>query len=123
MRHVGVELAAFTLVDYLFRHFICSGPVKTLSVCFSHNGPRGRMVTTSPRVDIIKDYLTLVWCYTLLTDSSRAFSIQLSFYDCEGFGSTDDLSSLFLVLWEFFPQDIRDVRYRPVGSDCQDFHD
>ena len=60
-------------------------------------------MTTGPRVDIIKDHLTFFWCYTLLTDSSRAFSIQLSLYDCKGLGSTDDLSSLFFVLWEFFP--------------------
>ena len=81
------------------------------------------MVTTGPRVDIIKDYPTLFWCYALLTDSSRAFSIQLSLYDCEGLGSADDLSSLFLVLREFFPQDIRDVWYRLNGSDSQDLHD
>ena len=60
-------------------------------------------MTTGSRVDIIKDYLTFFWCYTLLTDSSRAFSIQLSLYDYKGLGSTDDLSSLFFVLWEFFP--------------------
>ena len=81
------------------------------------------MVTIGSRVDIIKDYLTFFWCYALLTDSSRAFSIQLSFYDCEGFRSTDDLSSLFFVLWKFFPQDIRDVWYLLVGSDSQDLHD
>ena len=80
-------------------------------------------MTTGPRVDIIKDYLTLFWCYTLLTDSSRAFSIQLSLYDCKGLGSMDDLSSLFFVLREFLSQDIRDVRYRPVRGDCQNFHD
>ena len=80
-------------------------------------------MTTGPRVDIIKDYLTFFWCYALLTDSSRAFSIQLSLYDCEGLGSADDLSSLILVLQEFFPQDICDVWYRLVKSDGQDLHD
>ena len=60
-------------------------------------------MTTGPRVDIIKDYLTFFWRYTLLTDSSRAFSIQLSLYDCKGLGSMDDLSRLFFILWEFFP--------------------
>ena len=80
-------------------------------------------MTIGPRVDIIKDYLTFFWCYTLLTDSSRAFSIQLSLYDCKGLGSTDDLSSLFFVLREFLSQDIRDVWYRLVGGDCQNFHD
>ena len=60
-------------------------------------------MTTGPRVDIIKDYLTFFWCYTLLTDSSRAFPIQLPLYDCKGLGLTDDLSSLFFILWEFFP--------------------
>ena len=80
-------------------------------------------MTTGPRVDIIKDYLTFLWCYTLLTDSSRAFSIQLSLYDYKGLGLTDDLSSLFFVLREFLSQDIRDVRYRLVRGDCQNFHD
>ena len=103
MGHVGVELAPFPLVDYRFCHFIGSWPVKTRSVCFSHNGPRGHMVTTGPRVDIVKDYPTFFWRYTLLADSSRAFSVQLSLYHGKGFGSADDLSSLFFILWELFP--------------------
>ena len=79
MRHIGIKLTSFTFVDYLFRHFIRPWPIESRSVCFSHNGPRGRMMTTGPRVDIIKDYLTFFWCYTLLTDSSRAFSIKCPF--------------------------------------------
>ena len=103
MRHIGVELTSFTLVDYLFRHFICSGPVKTHSVCFSHDGPRGRMMATGPRVDVVKNYPTLFWRYTFLTGSSRAFPVQLSLHHSEGLGSTDDLLSLFFILWELFP--------------------
>ena len=60
-------------------------------------------MTTGPQVDIVKDYPTFFWCYTFLTDSSRAFSVQLSLYHGKGFGSTDDLSSLFFILWEIFP--------------------
>ena len=60
-------------------------------------------MTTGPRVDVIKDYSTFLWRYAFLTNSSRAFSVQLSLYHSKGFGSTDDLSSLFFVLWEFFP--------------------
>ena len=60
-------------------------------------------MATGPRVDIVKDYPTSLWRYTLLTNSSRAFSVQLSLYHGKGFGSMDDLSSLFFVLWELFP--------------------
>ena len=61
------------------------------------------MMATGPRVDIVKDYPTFFWRYTFLTDFSRAFSVQLSLYHGKGFGSTDDLSSLFFILWELFP--------------------
>ena len=87
-------MAASTLVDYLFCHLICSWLVKSRSVCFSHNGPRGCMMTTGPRVDIVKNYLTFFWRYTFMTSSSRAFPVQLSLDHSEGLGSTDDLSSL-----------------------------
>ena len=60
-------------------------------------------MTTGPRVDIVKDYPTFFWRYTFLTDSSRAFSVQLSLYHSKGFGLTDDLSSLFFILRELFP--------------------
>ena len=61
------------------------------------------MVTAGPRVDIIEDYLTFFWRYAFLADSSRTLSVQLPPYDCEGLRSADDLSSLLLVLREFFP--------------------
>ena len=80
-------------------------------------------MTTGPRVDIVKDHLTFFWCYTLLTDSSRAFSKQLSLYDCKGLGSTDDLSSFFFILWELLPEDVRIVGHRLVGSNGQNLHD
>ena len=81
------------------------------------------MVTTGPRVDVIEDHSTFFWCYAFLTDSSHAFSKQLSSYYNKGLGSTDDLSSLFLILWEFFSEDVHNVGHCPVGSDDQDFHD
>ena len=80
-------------------------------------------MTTGPRVDIIEDESTFFWCYALLTNSSRAFSIQLSFDYGKGFRSTDDLSSLFLILRKLFSQDIRDIRNCLVGNDHQDLHD
>ena len=81
------------------------------------------MVATGPRVDVIEDHSTFFWCYAFLTDSSHAFPEQLSSYHNKGLGSTDDLSSLFLVLWEFFPKDVRNVRHCPVGSNGQNLHD
>ena len=80
-------------------------------------------MTTGPRVDIIKDYLTLFWCYAFLADSGYAFPEQLSSYHSKGLGSTDDLPSLFFVLWEFLPKDVRNVRHSPVGSNDQNLHD
>ena len=80
-------------------------------------------MATGSRVDIVKDYPTFFWRYIFLTDSSRAFSVQLSLYHGKGLRSVDDLSCLFFVLWEFFLQDIRDVRHCLVGSDDQCFHD
>ena len=74
-------------------------------------------MATGPRVDVIKDYSTFLWRYAFLTNSSRAFSVQLSPYHGKGLRSADDLSSLFFVLWEFFPQDIRDIWYYPIWSD------
>ena len=116
-------MTSFTLVDYLLRHFIRSGPIKTSSVCFGHDGPRRRMMATGPRVDVIKDYSTFLRCYAFLTNSSHTFSVQLSPYHGKGLRSTDNLSSLFFVLREFFPKDIRDIWYCPIWSDHQNFHD
>ena len=123
MRHVGVKLAAFTSVDYIFRHFICSRPIEPGSVCFSRDGPRGRMVATGPRVDVVEDHSTFFWCYAFLANPSCTFSEQLSSYYSKGLGSMDDLSSLFFVFWEFFSEDVRNVQHCPVGSDDQNFHD
>ena len=75
VRHVGVKLATFTFVDYVFCHFIRSWPIKPRSVCFGHNGPRGRMVTTGPRVDVVEDHSTFFWCYELLSNFGSTFSI------------------------------------------------
>ena len=80
-------------------------------------------MTIGPRVDVIEDHSTFFWCYAFLTDSSHAFPEQLSSYHSKGLGSTDNLSSLFLVLWEFFPKDVRSVRHCPVGSNGQNLHD
>ena len=103
VRHVGVKLAAFASVDYIFFHFICSWPIESGSVCFSHDGPRGRMMATGPRVDVVENHSTLFQCYAFLADSGCAFPEQLSSYHSKGFGSMDDLSSLFFIFWEFFP--------------------
>ena len=81
------------------------------------------MVTIGPRVDVIEDHSTFFWCYAFLAGSSYTFSEQLSSYHSKGFGSTDDLPSLFFILWEFFPKDVRNVRHCPVGSDDQNLHD
>ena len=81
------------------------------------------MVTTGPRVDVIEDHLTFLWCYAFLADSSYTFSEQLPSYYSKSFGSADDLSSLFFVLWEFPPEDVRNVWHCPVGSDDQNLHD
>ena len=80
-------------------------------------------MTTGPRLDVIEDHSTFFWCYAFLTDSSHAFPEQLSSYHSKGLGSTDDLSSLFFILWEFLPKDIRNVWHCPVGSDDQNLHD
>ena len=60
-------------------------------------------MATGPRVDVIKDYSTFFWRYAFLTNSGRAFSVQLSPYHGKGFRSADDLLSLFFILWELFP--------------------
>ena len=81
------------------------------------------MVTTGPKVDVVEDHSTFFWCYAFLADSSYTFSEQLSSDHSKGFGSTDDLSSLLLILWEFSPKDIRNVWHCPVGSDDQNLRD
>ena len=103
MGHVGVKLTAFTLVHYFFCHLVGMWPVKSGSICFGHNGPTGRTVTTGPRVNIIEDHSAFFWREALLADPIYTFSEQLTFYLGEGFRSSDDLSSLFFILWKFFP--------------------
>ena len=77
------------------------------------------MVTTGPRMDVVEDHSTFFWCYAFLADPGCTFSEQLSSYYSKGLGSTDDLSSLFFILWELFPKDICNVWHCPVGSDDQ----
>ena len=81
------------------------------------------MVTTGPRVDVIEDHSTFFWCYAFLIDSSHAFPDQLPSYHSKGLGSTDNLSSLFFILWEFFLEDVRNVGHRLVGSNGWNLHD
>ena len=79
-------------------------------------------MTTGPRVDVIEDHLTFFWCYALLTDSSHTFSEQLPSYHSKSFRSADDLSSFFFILWELFPEDVRNVgrsEERRVGKECR----
>ena len=80
-------------------------------------------MTTGPRVDVIEDHSTFFWCYAFLTNSSHAFPEHLPSYHSKGLGSMDDLSSLFFILWEFFPEDVRNVGHRPVGSNGYNLHD
>ena len=80
-------------------------------------------MTTGPRVDVVENHSTLFWRYAFLADSSHTFSEQLSSYHSKGFGPTDDLSSLFFILWEFLPKNVSDVWHYPVGSDDQNLHD
>ena len=123
MGNIGVKLAAFTFVDYNFRHFICSWPIKSGSVCFGHNGSRGCMVTTGPRVDVVEDHSTFFRCNAVLSDSGNTFSVKLSTHYCESFRSTDNLTGLFFILWELFPENICNIWHRPIGNDDQNFHD
>ena len=123
MRHVRVKLTAFTFVYYFFRHLVGMWPVKSGSVCFVHDGPRGRMVTTGPRVNIIEDHSAFFSRDAFLADSGYTFSEQLLSYHSKGFGLTDDLSSLFFILWKFFPNNVCNVWHCPVGSDDQNLHD
>ena len=80
-------------------------------------------MTTGPRVDVVEDHSTFFWCDAFLADSGYTFPKQLSFYHSKRFGSTYDLSGLFFVFWEFFPENVCDVRCCPVGSDDQNLHD
>ena len=81
------------------------------------------MVATGPQVDVVEDHSTFFWCYAFLADSSYTFSKQLSSYHSKGFGSSDDLSGLLFILWEFLPKDICNVWHYPVGSYDQNLHD
>ena len=123
MGHVGVKLTAFTLVHYFFCHLVGMWPVKSGSVCFGHDGPRGRMVTTGPRVNIIEDHLAFFWRDALLADSSYTFSEQMPLYHRKGLRSSDDLSSLFFILRKFFPKNVCNVRHCPVEGHDQNLHD
>ena len=98
-------------------------PVKPGSVCFGYDGPRGRMVTTGPRVNIVEDHSTFFWRNALLAGSSYTFPEQLSPYHSEGFRPSDDLSSLFFILWEFLPKDVCNVWHCLVGRNDQHLQD
>ena len=123
MGHIGVKLTTFTLVHNFLSHLVRVRPIKSGSVCFGHDGPRGRIVTTGPRVNIIEDHSAFFWRDALLADSSCTFSEQLSLYHSKGLRSPDDLSSLFLILWEFLPKNLSNVWHCPVGSNDQNLHD
>ena len=81
------------------------------------------MVTTGPQVNIIEDHSAFLWRDALLADSSYTFSEQLTSYHSKGFRPSDDLLSLFFILWELFPKNVRNVRHCPVRSDEQNLHD
>src|SRR3989337_3914038 len=81
------------------------------------------MVTTGPRVDIIEDHSAFFWSDAFLNDPSNTFSVELSTHSCEGFGSTDNLTSLFFILWKFFPENICNIWHRPIGNNDQNLHD
>ena len=106
MGHVGLELATCALVHNILGHLIGAGPVKSGSACFGHDSPRGSVVAASPRVDFIQDQSTFLWSDATLSDSSDAFSVELTLNDCERFGSADDLARFFFVFWEFLSEQI-----------------
>ena len=80
-------------------------------------------MTTGPRVNIIEDHSTFLWRDALLAGPSYTFSEQMSFYHNKGFRLSDDLSSLFFILWEFLPKDVCNAWHFPVGRNDQNLHD
>ena len=81
------------------------------------------MVTTGPRVDIIWDHSTFFRGDAALSDSRDTLPVELTLNGSEAFGSTDDLTRLLFILWEFLPEQVCYVRHSPVGRDHQDLHD
>ena len=79
-------------------------------------------MTTGPRVDVIEDHSTFFRRYAFLSNTSHTFSEQLSSYHNKGFRSTDDLSSLFFIFWEFPSKNVCDIWYYPIGGDDQNLH-
>ena len=121
--HVGVVLAAFALIHDIFSHLVGLGPIKPSLVRLGHYGPRGSVVDTSPRVNLIQNQSTLLWGDAALRDSCDTLPVELTLNDGESLGPTDNLARFFFILWEFLPEQIRYVRHSPVGDDHQDLHD
>ena len=67
------------------------------------------MVTIGPRVDIVQDHSAFFRGDAALSHSCDTFSIKLSFYYGETLRMTDYLESLIFILWEFLPEQVRDV--------------
>ena len=64
------------------------------------------MMTTITCMNFLQDLPAFLWRHTSLVDSSDTPSVQLAINDCVGLASSDELSLLDLILWEFTPQEI-----------------
>ena len=98
MGHVCVELASFRPLNGFLCSLIGPRPVKSVSVCFGHDCPRGCMVTTGPRVNLIQNQSTFYWRNTSLSYASNTLSVELPINHCESLGSADNLSYFNFIL-------------------------
>ena len=64
------------------------------------------MMTTITCMNLLEDLPAFLWRHTSLVDSSDTPFVQLALNDYVGLASSDELSLLDFIRWEFTPEEI-----------------
>ena len=78
------------------------------------------MVTAETSMDFGQELPSFFFGDTTFKDSGSALLVELSFMNLVGFQTSNDASSLILILREFSPIEVGQEGFGPWGSDCHD---
>ena len=120
MALVGEELASDATFDKVLRIFSGRRPVKTCTEGLANKGPSCSVVTAESGVNFSQEMPPLFLGDTSLKNSGSAFLVELSFMNLVGLRAPNNVVSLILVLWEFFPIKVGREGFGPWGNDCHD---
>ena len=102
---------------------VCSGrrPVETYTEGLAYKGPSCGVVAAKTSGDLGQELPPLFFGDTSLKDSGSTFLVELSFMNSVGFRSSNDPSSLILVLKELSPIKVGREGFGPWGYHCHDY--